>query len=61
MVMSCVVFIGELFEDYEELIRAHVEEWPAMLDLVRQCIHHTPEGRLTMSNITSQLETIAMT
>ena len=53
-----VNYTGELFDDYEELIHAHVEEWPAMLSLVRQCIHHVPQRRPNMSEVNRQLEII---
>lgn len=49
-------YAGELFDDYEELIHAHVEEWPAMLGLVRLCIQHAPQRRPNMSDVILQLD-----
>lgn len=46
---------GELFDDYEELIRAHVQDWAVMLNIVRQCMQQIPQRRPTMSDVITQL------
>ena len=38
--------LGELFDDHEEQIRTHINDWPEVVGIIRSCIHRDPKAVL---------------
>ena len=49
---------GELFDDHEELIRTHINDWPEIVSIIRPCIRRDPKRRLNMDSVRTQLNQI---